>query len=297
MAKYLLTILLALNIVSTALSQSGLSFLKIGIGGRASGMGEAFSAVVDDATATYWNPAGLMQLNQQQLFLIHNEWLEDVRSEFVTFALPTKNYSIGFSLNSINIGDIELRGRQPSVDPIATFTAHDLALGLSYARSITTEWDVGVTIKYLFEKIYIEESSGIAGDIGVQYHPAVIPIKFGMTLQNLGRMNKLGSESPELPRIFRLGLAFNPTILQVDHLLFAGDFVHDFEGNSHFHVGTEYLLKDYLEVRLGYQTGYEIKSIQFGFGFRFDKILMDYGYVPLQKNFGQGHRFSFGINF
>ncbi len=282
---------------SSVMSQSGLSFLKIGVGGRASGMGEAFSAVVDDATATYWNPAGLMQLNQQQLFLIHNEWFGDVRSEYVTFALPTKNYAIGFSLNSINIGNIELRGQQPSVDPIATFTAHDLALGLSYAHSITTEWDVGVTLKYLFEKIYIEESSGIAVDIGVQYHPEIIPFKFGLTLQNLGKMNKLGGQSPGLPRIFRFGLAFNPAILQADHLLFAGDFVHDFEGNSHFHMGTEYLLKDLLTVRIGYQTGYEIKSIQFGFGFRSDKILMDYGYVPLQKNFGQGHRFSFGINF
>ena len=66
---------------------SGLSFLKIGVGGRATGMAEAFTAVTDDASATYWNPAGLMHASRNQLSLTHNEWFEDIRSEYVVFTI------------------------------------------------------------------------------------------------------------------------------------------------------------------------------------------------------------------
>lgn len=295
--RFILTLFLSITVSSSVFAQSSLSFLKIGVGGRAAGMGEAYTAVVDDATASYWNPAGLRQLKNQQLFLVHNEWLHDVRSEYVTFAIPAKNYTLAFSLNSINIGDIELRGRQPSVDPIATFTAHDLAIGVSYARSIREEWDVGINLKYLFEKIYIEESNGVAVDLGVQYHPQKLPLTFGLTLQNLGTMSDLRDTAPELPRLLRLGLAYRPTFLQNSQLLLASDFVHDFEGNSHLHLGAEYLLKEYFAVRFGYQSGYELKNVQFGFGFQSGKILLDYGYIPLQQDFGQGHRLSFGVNF
>jgi long-subunit fatty acid transport protein len=61
---------------------STLQFLKIGVGGRATAMGDAFIAVADDASSLYWNPAGLSQSMENQIFFSHNEWVVDIQHEF-----------------------------------------------------------------------------------------------------------------------------------------------------------------------------------------------------------------------
>ena len=50
-------------------------FLKIGVGGRAAALGEAFIAVANDASALYWNPAGLVQFEENQVMFSHNSWV------------------------------------------------------------------------------------------------------------------------------------------------------------------------------------------------------------------------------
>ena len=62
-------------------------------------------------------------------------------------------------------------------------------------------------------------------------------------------------------------------------------------------MGLEYEVADWLAVRLGYQTGYEIKDVHLGVGMKFSRYRLDYGYVPLQMNFGSGHRLSLGVKF
>jgi long-subunit fatty acid transport protein len=283
----------------TAFSQSsGLSFLKLGVDGRATGMAEAFTAVVSDASATFWNPAGLNQAEKSHLTFTHNEWLEDVKSEFVAFVLPRENYSLGFSLNSTNISGIELRGNQPTVEPIATFDSHDIALGVSYARSLNNNFNYGVTVKYIYEKIYIEETGGLAADFGANYQFSSLPLRGAIVLQNIGFMSKLNDESPSLPSLVRAGIAYNPQEFFIKgSWLFAADVVSDFDSNVHVNFGTEYKFEKYLALRLGYQTGYDVKNLHFGFGLISGRFLLDYGFVPLKQDFGQGHRLSFGILF
>ena len=302
MIKMFKILLLAMFLFSFSYSSfaqsSGLSFLKLGVDGRATGMAEAFTAVVNDASATFWNPAGLNQAEKSHLTFTHNEWLEDVKSEFVAFVLPKENYSLGFSLNSTNISGIELRGNQPTVDPIGTFDSHDIALGVSYARSFNDNLNYGITAKYIYEKIYIEETSGLAADFGANYQFSSLPLQGAIVLQNVGFMAKLKDESPSLPSLIRAGMAYNPQEFFIPgRWLFAADVVADFDSNVHFNIGTEYKFEKYLALRLGYQTGYDIKNLHFGFGLISGRFLLDYGYVPLKQDFGQGHRLSFGILF
>ena len=63
--------------------KSGLAFLKIGVGGRAVGMGEAFTTIADDASASYWNPSALMNRSQTNVVVMHNEWFQGIRTEFI----------------------------------------------------------------------------------------------------------------------------------------------------------------------------------------------------------------------
>src|SRR5437016_158316 len=53
---------------------SSATFLRIGVGARAEGMGETFVAVANDPSAIYWNPAGLASLQRTEIAESHVEW-------------------------------------------------------------------------------------------------------------------------------------------------------------------------------------------------------------------------------
>ena len=58
---------------------SGNAMLKIGVGARATSMGEASVAATDDVTSIYWNPAGLVLVRNSQISAMHIEWFDDIR--------------------------------------------------------------------------------------------------------------------------------------------------------------------------------------------------------------------------
>ena len=87
--RSLILIVLLLLIVSGGArvgepGNSGFVFLRLGNGARASGMGEAFTAVADGATSIYWNPAGMAGVEGVELSVTHTEWLVDIRLEQVS---------------------------------------------------------------------------------------------------------------------------------------------------------------------------------------------------------------------
>ncbi len=63
-------------------------FLQIGVGSRAIGMGGAFVATANDASAMYWNPAGLGKLNSAELIFVHTNWLADITFDYAGVILP-----------------------------------------------------------------------------------------------------------------------------------------------------------------------------------------------------------------
>ena len=80
------------------------TFLKIGIGARATGLGESFVAVANDPSAIYWNPAGLASLQRQEISLSHLEWPAEIRFEHVSYVLPVRRLggSLGFQLGVLS---------------------------------------------------------------------------------------------------------------------------------------------------------------------------------------------------
>lgn len=110
------------------------NFLKLGIGARALGMGEAFSAVADDASAVYWNPAGLAQLGRQEAVLMHAEHVEEIHLEFLGYAFPLAPMRVvAARATYLSTGKIEAFGA--SGNPLARLPAsYDLAFGGSYAQ-------------------------------------------------------------------------------------------------------------------------------------------------------------------
>ena len=276
-------------------ASTGLSFLKIGASARAVGMGEAFTALVDDVSGTFWNPAGLARLQNSELVFTHNEWLQDITNEYFSLGFNVGKNIFGLSFMSNTVGGIERRVK-PTAEPLGIVNAHDVMFGLSYARLINTNLSIGATAKFLYEKIYVESSSGVAVDLGLQYRTKINGLRAGFVLQNFGYMTQLKEESIQLPQTVRLGLAYLlPLQLFQGGITVASDWVKIFESTSHINIGLEYFFKGFFALRFGYQTSYDEKGIQGGFGIVLKKYRLDYAFVPFTSDLGNSHRVSFGM--
>lgn len=276
--------------------ETGLSFLKIGVDARAIGMGEAYTAVSEDASAIYWNPAGLAAAKHSNVLFNHNEWILDIRGEFAALSLVRKKSAWGFHLRSFSIGDIQVRADVPTTDPLETTSAHYLSAGISYARRMSEKLNAGVTVKYLFEKIYVESATGFAADLGLTYRTPFQNLKVGAVLQNLGKMGKFQNEATTLPVIARLGFLYDlPLKTESVSALLAADVVKPSSENVRFHLGSEVLIWKQIALRGGYLIGYEARNFTLGLGFVRSAIRLDYGITPFWDDLGTTHRFS--VNF
>ncbi len=91
------------------------SFLKIGVGARATGLGESFVAVANDPSAIYWNPAGLASIQRQELSISHLEWPADISFDHISYVLPVKRLggSLAFQLGALTTEIDETTELQP----------------------------------------------------------------------------------------------------------------------------------------------------------------------------------------
>ena len=287
--------LFALNIY--AAGETGLATLKIGVGARSAALGEAFVAVADDATALFWNPAGTTRLSQRQAHLTHNKWLQGVNNNAASVIFPSSAgaFGVGVMLNSVD--EIERRVIA-SEEPLGTFSAHDFSFILSYARRIKQKLSAGISAKYINEKIYIHSASGFALDVGGRYEITDMGLVAAVCLQNFGFTTKMNTENIQLPTTIRAGLAYRlPVTLNNSSWLVTADFVHILEDKSHINVGSEFFPLPSLTLRIGYQTGYEEKTISAGAGVKINRFSIDYAYVPFDRNLGNTQRFSVSAEF
>ena len=133
---------------------TGLSFLKIGVTSRSIALGESVVSNVDDASATFYNPAALLKGSNVNLLFMHNESILGVRTEFLAAKVKFSKLALGLSLNNTSISNVEIR-EIPGA-PQGTFDAQNFAMGLTGAYKINEMLQIGATAKFIYEKIYVE---------------------------------------------------------------------------------------------------------------------------------------------
>jgi hypothetical protein len=157
-------------------------FLAIGVGARAHGMSGAVTATTNDLYSSYWNPAGLTQLEAPfQLGVMHAEWFGGVaKYDFIGFAKPlsstTKKRSIGLSVIRLGIDQIpytlNLVGPDGSINyaNVSQFSAADYAIQGTYAQELNKNLSIGGNMKIIRRVIGTMASAwGVGMDLGVQY--------------------------------------------------------------------------------------------------------------------------------
>ena len=285
--------------------ETGFAFLKIGIGGRSAGMGETATASSTDATAAFWNPAGLVQSNTHNVVFTYNRWIDGIQHNFGAVKFVHGNNAFALHYISTGVEGIEQRDI-PSENPTAYFSSHDLALGFSYARKMNDRLSLGITGKYVYERIQ-SSVSAFAVDIGAWYY-----IKYaydnpgtdrrwrvGMILSNVGFSGKFIDEKVRLPASIRLGSLYHiiNTVPAGNTWSVAADIEKPFAESTRTHLGTEFGYKNTYFVRAGYQLGYEARGITAGIGVRIQRVSVDYGYMPFSNSLGATHRISAALAF
>ena len=270
---------------------TGMAFLRIGVGARAAALGDAYVAVPGDGFASHWNPAGLARLRGREFTAMHNEWAQGIRHEYGGLALGSERGAIGLSAALVHSGDLERRVR-PSAEPLGTFSVYDMALSACYARMVRDDLALGLTGRWLAEKIHVDRASGFALDLGMLYAPPVDGLHLGLAVRNLGKMGELRNESIDLPTDLWVGLSHCGKIPSSGiEVLVTGDLRVPEDGERSVHIGLEAHPAAPLYLRAGYSTE-DVRGLTAGFGLVWGGWAMDYAFVPLKQDLGNTHRIS-----
>jgi hypothetical protein len=207
---------------SIALGEGGApgEFLNYAIAPRSLGMGKAFTAIADDIQACYFNPAGLFQLNAQEVMLAHSQ-LYGARLEYVGWALPTRAAgTFGFSL--LNFGSEGIDARTPENQRMQSYFFMENALIASYAYNPWPSLGFGGSLKLITKNIAVYSGVGLGADVSALL-TLPRPFSFGLVLQNvLQPAVRLKDSTDYYPRNLRAGAAVR---LLDDRVRLAADLV------------------------------------------------------------------------
>jgi hypothetical protein len=306
---------------------SGAQFLKIGVGSRYQAMGEAAAALTNDVYAAYWNPAGLVEIENGAVGFTNVNWILDIDLNYISMAKNFEDWGV-FALSAaiLSMGEQEITTFEDQDGTGQYFTASSYAIGLSYARQLTSRFSFGGTFKYIGEDIHKERAQGFAFDFGTIMHTGFRSLRLGMSITNMGpemkfsgpdlavgydELNGQGQNSNvgaelkttpyDLPMTFRVGLAYDIDMGPKSVLTMAGELKHPTDHEQQGSLGAEYGFSQQFFLRGGYKFNYDEEGVSLGGGIntkisRGTSLVIDYAW----QDFGRlttAQRFSVGFVF
>ena len=284
--------------------KSGFGFLKISPSARAAGMGDAFTAIADDVTTIFYNPAGLTNLDKFVFNFNHTDWI--VNSSIISGAIAKpfgRNGAIGLSIVKFDTEDFE---ETTVLDPEGTgrmIDAGDVALALAYAIQLTDNLSFGFKGQYLEEKIDIDKATAITADFATYYRTGFRDLTLAMIMKNFGPEAKFLSDKFKLPLYFNVNTAMSligskgspfQWLVSVESA-FATDY------RDRYHLGTEMWIADMIALRGGYKFYYDTEDWTIGAGLKVGigsrKVIVDISYSNFVQYFDPPLRFSIGGSF
>ncbi|MEA2062282.1 MAG: PorV/PorQ family protein [Gemmatimonadota bacterium] len=166
-------------------------FLTIPVGARGIGMGSAYTAVANDISSIWWNPAGLGFIENREVMLNVVDYTMDLTYSYAAFAMPLGdgNVVVGGFLGYLDIPDMEITTITSPDGTGSLFTAYDFQMGGSVAYNLSDRFVAGINLKYVHQDVYNNiGGSAFAVDAGAIYHTQFMDreIKFSFAIQNLG---------------------------------------------------------------------------------------------------------------
>lgn len=332
----LATLASCLVVSSTAMAQkvgsTSMQFLKVMPCARATGLAEAYSVWASGAEAVFWNPSGVALVKDHEASITYVDWLFDTRQGALSYALSLEGIgALGIQIQYVDFGIFEETSNQrPFIsDPDnpgitgRTFRPFGLLVGMTYARSLTDRFSVGIGMKYAHESLFNGGSvtamvtqgvyedvnasaSGLLFDFGIRYNTGFRSIEVASSVQNFGADVKYAKESNPVPLLFRFGIAAdligrNALLLSTDgesRLSAAFDLFHPNDYAQQAHLGMEYEFTSVFAVRAGYKFNYDFEGFTFGGGIKHSLggigLSLDYSYGSMGTYLGSVQRITLG---
>ena len=289
-------------------------FLVIDVGPRGTGMGGAYVSLANDATAMYWNPAGIAKISNFDATFSSSKWIADLSLNYAGAVLGLGDIgNIGLNATFLTMDQIE---RTTILNPDGTgefFDAASYAVGVSYARNLTDKFSIGFNAKYINERMYHSVANGFALDVGVLFDTQFNGLVLGMSIANYGTKMQLDgrdmqvqsdidqsisgnnpninarlqTDAFDLPLMFRVGMSMDVLKgIANSNLILSVDALHPSDDVESVNIGGEYVFYDILSLRAGYK-GLFAKDSEFGLnlggGIKYNvgttAIRFDYSYI------------------
>jgi len=303
-------------------------FLSIGIGPRANAMGGAFSSVSDDASAIYWNPAGVAYSDQFQALFTYSSLFADIKLNYFGLIIPAGSAgNFAVSVTALNYGELKVTTENQPEGTGETFTPGSYSFGLSFARFITEDFIVGATAKLITENIYHSNATGVSFDVGTIFKTPFYGIKFASSITNYGTKMQISgddllirydvdpqssgsnntvdaniaTEKFDLPLRLQIGISKDFIFMENQRFTLAVDGIVPNDNDQSVNIGGELaLFDDMISLRGGYKSLFlkdSQEGLTFGVGFKYNRagfinIGVDYAF---QKYDYLGNVHSFGI--
>lgn len=282
---------------------TGAQFLELGVSARAMGMAEAFTAVANDVTAVYYNPAGLTALWGKEAAFTYVSMPADIGYGFAGLGMPLESVGgvVGVGVYALSSGEMIESDYDFPQGTGRTFGWNDFALGVSYGRYLTDRFSIGVTLRYIGQFVHDYSANGWSADVGTSYDTGHRGFKIAMVITNFGPdLTMIENEYP-LPINFKFGGCIN-LVDGEDHILtFAAEGSHPSDNLEKYNAGLEYSFRDRYFLRGGHRFNYDEDGFAAGAGMRLpfgedQSISVDYAY----QDFGiltDVHRFTLAMSF
>jgi hypothetical protein len=256
---------------------AGAQELLIPVGARGISLQGANIADITGTEAIYWNPAGLAAGQRTEAMFSYMSWIADIKVSYLAVGANIgQANAIGFTLRTLNAGDIEVTTAEQPEGTGEMFSPTFLVVGATYSRMMTDRIHFGFTTNLITENARQMKATGVAFDFGVQYRNLLPGMQLGVALKNLGPDMKFdgpdveypvdtgsepGSRSRpaelnlakfDLPVTFEIGLGYNYNFAEDHQASLYGNFRNFNLGNDYYMGGVEYGFRDLFFLRGGY---------------------------------------------
>lgn len=248
-------------------------FLLLGAGARSAALGGSYAAIATDASALYWNPAGVALNRRPTVEVAYLDYIEDTRYVWVGGVLPIGGgeWAVGVNLGSFGFDDQPIfTAADQENEAGRTYDVSETFAGLTIARQFSDRFSAGITGKLVSDVLGEVDGTAVAFDFGTNFHSELggRPIRASFVIQHLGsRLEHSGAGTevaiiPSDPRVpdrrvdptptrlrakgwplpvtFRVGVAYDVVSEATNRLTFLSEFTQPNNADATFNVAGEW---------------------------------------------------------
>ncbi|MFH1214231.1 MAG: PorV/PorQ family protein [Candidatus Neomarinimicrobiota bacterium] len=278
------------------------AFLRMGLGARATAMGNAGVALPVNGFGVYYNPAGLAFLKERHLALTYSFLSLDRQFHFVGISLPLKP-TAGVGISWLHAGVKDIQGRTSTGMVDETYETGEDVFLLSFANAFHPKLSFGLNFKILRNQLLDIQATGLGFDVGVLYRP-VSWLTAGLQFKDIGAsytwntQELFEEEGSNYIERFTQFVKFGMALQVMPQLLFSGDVEVSDQNIYQAHFGAEYTHRNLAYLRAGMNNQNPTFGAGLAYGFLANTdTQLDYCLVVGIIGEGATHIFSWQFKF